>query len=781
MKKEYGHFDDGAREFVITDPLTPSPWINYLSNTRLTAFISQQAGGVLWYREPQQRRITRYYTLPAPGDRPGFYLYVRDEGTGTLWNPHYAPTCTKLDFFEARHGLGYSRFVGEKDGIRVSVKYFIHPSEEAFVWDVSVENVGKVEKKVTLSSYVEFGILEFARELYWCYLKNHIGFTFDPKENWVKYDYHVFEAPFTPAMFFSSTRTADGFDCSREAFCGRGGSLERPAMPLSGSEIPGGGHGCGAIGHRLTLSPGASESFGFTLGLADTWEEASKLNRRIKVPEAVAALAAYWDRKTGVFQVESPDPYFNRCVNVWSPLNCQVTMERTRDFSTDHVGVDGMRFRDTMQDTLAGANFAPELAEDRIRLVLASQAKDGSGNFNFYPYAPKQPTVSTTPHRCDNTVWPIMSVANLINETGNVAFMEERIPYRDGGDDTVYGHIVNGLKLIWKECGPTGLPTLFHADWNDGLAVFMDEEAESVMLGLQMIYALKLLRPFAERAGRTEDVAWCDEALKHYDTVCNSERIWDGKWYRRLLLKNGIILGSAKRKEGSIYLEPQVWAVMSGAGDEKGRSVACMDSVHELLDTPRGICICAPPYTGIPNPEDKLVGNAPGTGENGSIFCHANTWAIIAECILGRGDRAWEYYRKMVPAVICDEIGQDQWGREPYVFNSTILGPAQGKDFGKGGIGWLTGTASWMYIAGTHYLLGIRPELDGLRVDPCLPTHWHDVRVTRLFRGKTFTIHITRAGTGNTKRLTLNGHPVDGTLLPLSQCAADNAVTVRLG
>jgi cellobiose phosphorylase len=757
MKSTFGHFDDHAREYVITDPIPPQPWINYLGNTRLSAFISQQAGGLAWHIEPQQRRLTRYHWLPAPQDRPGFYVYVRDRTTGELWNPHFAPTCEPLETYECRHGLGYSQFTALRAGVRVDVRYFIPPGDDVLLWDVTVENTSGTAQALTLASYVEFGILEFMREMFWCYLKNHISFTFDPLENWIRYDYHVFEAPFTPAIFMTCTRPVDGFECSREAFCGRGGSLERPAMPLTGSELPGGGHGCGTLGVNLDLAPGGRERFAYVLGVADNWDRAKDLKRKFASPEAVdqafVELGAYWGRKTRVLQVNSGDAHFDRMVNIWAPLNCQVTLERARDLSTDHIGVDTLRFRDTMQDALAVATFDPEFARERIRMILATQANDGSGNFNFYPFAPKL-KVSLEPLRCDNTVWPIMTIANLVNETGDLSFFEERIPFRDGGDASVYEHVRLGLELIWARRGPHGLPTLFDADWNDGLAVFRDPKAESVMLGMQLVYAAKLFRDYALRLGRTAEVEWCDRVAGELTEILNSDAVWDGQWYRRLLLSNGQFVGSAMRPEGQIYLEPQVWAVMSGVGDFEQRGLMAMDAAYERLNTSRGLMICAPPYTGIPTPADPLVGNAPGTGENGSIFCHANTWAVIAECLLGRGDRAGEYFRKLLPSVAAEEVGQGHWGREPYVFTSTVIGPAQGRDFGRAGISWLTGTASWAYIAATQYILGIRPTLEGLQVRPCLPSNWPDVKVERRFRGQMHTLNLRKDGLlENKKRL----------------------------
>jgi cellobiose phosphorylase len=751
MKPTFGHFDDPAREYVVTDPLTPLPWINYLGNTRLTAFVSQQAGGLVFHKEPLTRRISRYHYLPAAQDQPGFYLYVKDHGTGSLWNPHFGPTSAALGSYECRHGLGYTRFIASRDGVEVSLRLFIPPGDDVMLWDVSATNRSKEVKKLTLSSYLEFGLLEFAREAFWCYLKNQIGFTYDATANWIQYDYHVFQAPYTPAVFFSCTRKVDGFDTSRAAFCGRGGSLERPQALVgdgfTSSQIPAGGHGCGAMGVDLVLAPGATERFAYMLGVADDWRQAADLKTKFSsipaVDSAFASLQREWERKTSLFQAETADADVNRFVNVWNPLNCQVTLERTRDISTDHMGLDGMRYRDTMQDALAMANIDPEFAKERIRLIFAAQGRDGSGCFSFYPYAPKQ-RINEEPRRSDNTVWPIMTVANLVNETGDLSFFEERIPFRDGGEASIYEHILIGLEYIHARRGPHGLPLLAHADWNDGLAVFHDENAESVMLGMQLVHAAKLFREFAARLDRCRDVDWCDAVIAELDECLNAEPVWDGEWYCRLLLSNGMRIGSRTRPQGKIYLEPQVWSVISGIGRD-GRGRMAMDAAHKLLNTRRGLMIHTPPYTGIPNPEDPLTSNVPGTGENGSIFCHAMTWAIIAECLLCNGDRAFEYYRKLLPSVAANEEGHEHWGREPYVFASSVIGPAQAADFGRGGISWLTGTASWAYIAATQYLLGIRPTFDGLEVKPCLPSHWTGAKVSRRFRGKTYRIELNNA------------------------------------
>ena len=742
---EYGHFDDAAGDFVITDPLTPSPWINYLGNRRLHAFISQQAGGLCWYKEPQTRRLTRYHWLASPPDRPGFYLYVKDHRTGALWNPHYAPVGVAPDRFVCRHGPGETTFESERDGLAVSVRYFIPPGQDVLLWDVAVANRTDAERTATLASYVEFGLLDAARELWWCYLKNQVGFDFEAERNWIRYDYHVFEAPYAPAIFMSCTEPVSGFECSRDAFCGKGGSLERPAALLdrrwTGSQLPGGGHGAGALGVEVKLAAGETRRLGYLLGVAPDWKQAKALREAFaNLPafdRAAEELRAFWRERTSVVRVQSGDPQVDRMINLWNPVNCEVALNLARSISTDHMGTDGLRFRDTMQDALAMTILDPDRAAERIRLVLSFQGRDGSGVFAFWPDSPDR-RFSLHPHRCDNTVWPVLTVHSLLGETGDPAFLREVVSFRDGGEGTVYEHLRLGLRHIDERRGPHGLPLLFHADWNDSLAVFRDECAESVMLWMQMVHAANLLAELAGPAGHPEDQAGYRVMAEHYRAVLNSDAVWDGNWYARLLLSNGKRLGSAARAQGRIYLEPQAWSVISGVGDFEGRGRRAMDAAREHLHTTRGLMICAPPYTGIPEPTDRLVGNVAGTGENGGIFCHAHVWAIMAECLLGRGDRAYEYYRTILPGVAAEEGGQDQWGREPYALNSTVLGPARGPDFGRGGISWLTGTSSWLYWVATRYLFGLRPGPDGLIVQPCLSAQGAPVTVTRRFRGRVY-------------------------------------------
>jgi cellobiose phosphorylase len=747
--KSFGHYDPSGNAYVITDPATPRPWINYLGNRRLRAFVSQNAGGLLWHEQPYSGRITRYHYTAAPGDRPGFYLYVRDRRTGQVWNPHFAPTCTALDSFECRHRPGRSEFVARKDSIEVSISYGIPPQDDVLLWQVQARNMGDKSADIQLVSYMEFGLLEFMREaLGWCYLKNQFSLHYDPDLQAIRYDYHVFEAPSSPTMLFACTEPPAGWECSRDAFIGQTGSYERPLAlqsghELSNSDLPLGGHACAVEGVDLELAPGTARSLGFVFALADTWPEAEALRARYRTAEAVAEgikqIDGFWKERLERTVVETSDPVFDRAVNTWIPYNSIVGLDLARTISTDHMGTDGLRYRDTTQDAIAVANVDPEFALLRMRQVFATQTPEGGGCFSFFPDDNRP--ISDNPRRCDNTVWQIYTIHNLIAETGRMELLDEEIPYRDGSVGTVYEHILIGLKYIYERRGPNGLPTLYHADWNDGLALFQDESAESVMLGMQLVYSCKLFKEIAVLRQAGDDLAWCDRVIDELTAILNSDKVWDGRWYRRLLLSNGKVLGSAANRQGRIYLNPQSWAVISGVGDFEGRGRIAMDAVAELLDTEAGLQILAPPFKGIPEPEDPPLGSNPGIGENGGIFCHANTWAVIAECLLGRGDRAWKYFRQILPEVVSEKFGADHYQREPYVFVSSIIGPVSDR-FGEGGISWLTGTANWMHVAALHYILGVRPTLAGLQIKPCLPAALTQARVTRTYRGETHNIDL---------------------------------------
>jgi cellobiose phosphorylase len=630
---------------------------------------------------------------------------------------------------------------------------------------------------------VEFGLLEFMREVIaWCYLKNHNAFRFDPATETIRYEYHVFEAPHTPKMAMGCSGELSGFTCSREAFLGPTGSLRRPDAlaegALGGEELPLGGHGCGVLAREFHLEAGTGQDVTYILAVGDTWGQVDAMIETFRDPaesaQAVTAVRRFWSERLSRFQVASQDPIVDAFVNVWNPVNAMVACELARSISTDHMGLDGLRYRDTMQDALAVAHLDAEYAADRVRLVLAQQTAEGAGCFAFYPDSP-QPTCDQ-PDRSDNTVWPIYTVENLLAETGDLSLLAENVPYRDGSTGSVFDHLLRGLKYVHGRRGANGLPLLAHADWNDGLALFQDERAESVMLAMQMVSSCRRLAEMADRIGRSQEADWCRSAADGYDQAVNSDTVWDGRWYRRLILSDGTPIGSADRRQGQIYLTVQAWSVISGVARD-GRGKAAMDAVAERLDSECGLAILAPPFVGFPEPEDPPLGSNPGVGENGGIFCHANTWAIIAEALLGRADRAWKYYRQLLPPHVIDRYGVQHYQREPYVYVSSIVGPCSER-LGEGGISWLTGTASWMYEAVTKHLLGVHPTMDGLRIRPCLAGEGPTVRVQRRFRGCRYDIDV-QPGSGP-RSLLVNGEVQPGDLIrPAGQatCHVQSVVT----
>lgn len=744
-------FDPAGDACVITDPLRPRPWINYLGNRRLRAFVSHNAGGLLWFREPCSRRITRYHYTAPPGDRPGFYLYIRDRESGAVWNPHFAPTCTSLDSFACHHAPGRTRFEAKKDGVAVEVEYLIAPDDDVMLWRCRVVNERKTKAALQLTTYMEFGLLEFMREaLGWCYLQNQFSLHYDAECKAIHYDYHVFEAPESPAILFGSDTSADGWTCSRDAFIGFTGTLAdpealRPGCDLRNDDLPLGGHSCAVLGHDLNLAPDQSAERIYVLALAADKPAASDLLTRFAKREAweqaLESVDALWRERLGVARITTRDDLLNRAVNTWIPTNALTALDLARTISTDHMGTDGLRFRDTMQDALAAVSTDSEFAAYRIEQVLAQQSRSGAGCMAFFPE--ERRPVTTDVDRSDNTVWPAFTIHQFVSETGDYEWLDKPVGFRDGGEDTVYGHLKLGLEYILGRCGPHGLPMLFHADWNDGLALFGDPDAESVMLGMQMVYALKLLGSLAKINNRPGDVQWSREQARALTDTLNSDAVWDGGWYRRLLLSNGKTLGSEGNAQGKIYLNPQSWSVLSGVGDYEGRGRMAMRAAAEYLDTDSGLRILAPPFRGIPEPGDPPLGSHPGVGENGGIFCHANTWAIMAECLLGNADRAWKYFRRILPEALCAHNGVSRYQREPYAFVSSVVGPDSSL-FGEGGISWLTGTASWMQVAFWQYLVGLRPGLDGMEVVPCLPDALLPCTVKRRFRGRNFEISVDK-------------------------------------
>ena len=427
-KTQYGYFNDKDHKYVINNPLTPNTWINYIGNRKLTAFISQNAGGLMWYCDPQTRRISRYQYTATPPDQPGFYVYIKDKITGQIWNPHFAPTYNELDFFECHVSPGVTQFIAIKDHIKVELSYIIPPNDNVMIWNIKVNNIGKQKADLLVTSYLEYGLLEYMREfIAWCYLKNHFSLKYDKESNSIRYYYHVLGAPFTPCMAFGCTTQISGYECSRDAFLGRNGALGSPYSlsnkdQLSNSELPLGGHACNVIGVDLKLEPQESKEFAYIFALAETWDAVDSLlvkyTSKNALIQAFKSVNDFWSQRSEVIKINTSDPAVDRFVNIWNPYNAAINLELARSISTDHPGFDGLRYRDTTQDALAVANYDPDFTKQRMRQIFATQTKNGAGCFAFYPHEchdlafyPFSTPVREKPDRCDNTVWQIYTTS----------------------------------------------------------------------------------------------------------------------------------------------------------------------------------------------------------------------------------------------------------------------------------------------------------------------------------------------------------------------------------
>lgn len=770
----YGFFDNDKREYVITDPLTPRPWINYLSTERMGAFVSQGAGGAAWHVEPRSRRVSRYDYLGTPEDRPGFYVYVR-HADGTTWSPSFQPCQTPLDAWECRHGMGHTRFLARKGDVEAELRLFVPVSGEAMLWDLTLRNKGITKEDLFVSNYLEFSLFEYYKEvLGWIVLRNQIRFLHDPALNAIKYHYFVYEAPYTNPVFLSGSGAPVGFDCDRNRFIGRGRDTTNPVAvekgELSNSELPGGGLGVGCLGYDVALAPGEERRIVWNLGAAETWDEVDGVIRQYQdlanVDQAWNELEAYWNDFLDCLQVDIPEKDIEAMVNAWNPYGCHVTFHRDRDISPELPGLaSGVRFRDASQNCLSICSLAPQEASGKLAEILSHQRADGSAPNAYVPGADDSGDLHHGEERCDSVVWPPMAIYDYLAETGDFDFLDRKLPYLDEGEASVYDHMMAGMRQIARDVGPHGLPLLKGRDWDDHLGLFAEPGAESVMTAQNWCFAARLAKEICELRGNDEDATWLDAQIESYDRALN-EAAWDGEWYRQVLYDSDRIpLGSRARPENKIYVNTQSWAVISGTAPPE-RAALCMDKAREYLDTPFGLKFLTPPYTGIPNPEDPLVSNGPGLGENGGVFIQANCWSIIAETALGRGDLAYDLYRELAPPVVSETVGPDVYLNEPYMYCSHIVAEPDARQ-GMGNLSWLTGTVNWMYIAMTRHILGIRPTLKGLSVKPCVPSSWASFRVRRRFRGRMYDIRVENGNTGRVN-IEMDGKEIEGNVLPLA-------------
>jgi cellobiose phosphorylase len=772
---KYGYFDDEKKEFITTNPHTPTPWVNYLSNGTLHTMLSQVGGGVVFYKSPQIWRITKYRFNNLPVDRSGPYLYIKDTDTGEYWCPTYEPALVHPDKWKSAHGMGYTRFEAERCALSAELTYFIGSFENSLIWKLKLKNNSKSVKKIKLFAYVEFALMEYLREVSWqCYIKHQVSVRYLDKAGALVYKYGVDMQPKadeTPLVYFSADRKPDAYDGDRDEFIGSYNSESNPAaVEYDGCKNSTllGGDPCGALQFDIVIDPGKEETLNIFLGTGMSETEIEKSIENSREPDFVSKsfdrLNDEWRKYLGKFTCSLLDKDAERQINIWNPYQAQRNFLFSRNISYYATGtLRGVGFRDTSQDILAQIPFNIDTAKEKIKLLLKEQYKDGHANHSFYPIEGWDPVTSI---HSDDHLWPILTVWNIIIESGDLSFLHEIVGYYDDGEATVYEHLCKSIEFTKNHLGPNGFPLMLRSDWNDILIkVCRDGKGESIWTAMQFGIALERMSQMANLFGQLADVKEFKKLRESQKKLIN-EIGWDGKWFRRAVMDDGRFLGSEVHDEAKIWLNSQTWAVMSGMVD-KEKGYTAMNSVKEMLDTGLGIKKIHPSITTFPDPKDPLTNYNPGTGENGSIFCHANTWAIIAECMLGRGDLAYKYYRQLIPNVAMDKAGSWRYKAEPYAYASNLFGPESDK-FGLANVSWLTGTAAWMYIAATQYILGVRPCWQGLVIDPCIPAEWEKISIEREFRGCRYYINIKNESGSFTgvKSIIVDGNILSENVIP---------------
>ncbi|GEL94127.1 GH36-type glycosyl hydrolase domain-containing protein [Cellulomonas composti] len=814
----YGHFDDDAREYVITTPHTPYPWINYLGSERFFSLLSHQAGGYSFYRDAKMRRLTRYRYNNVPADAGGRYLYVHDEGD--VWTPSWLPVKADLDHFEARHGLGYSRITGERRGLRVETTFFVPLGEDAEVQKVTVTNTSDAYKSVTLFSFVEFCLWN-AQDDQTNYQRNlsigEVEVEQDSPHGSAIYHRTEYRERRDHYAVFAVNARADGFDTDRDTFVGPYNSLGEAAVPRAGESagsVASGWYPIGSHSVVVSLAPGESRELVYVLGYLENPDEekwaddahqvvnktgAHALLGRFataqQADDALAALQAHWTGLLSTYSVTSGDDKLDRMVNVWNQYQCMVTFNMSRSASYFETGIGrGMGFRDSNQDLLGFVHLIPERARERIVDIASTQFPDGSAYHQYQPLT-KRGNNDIGSGFNDDPLWLIAGVAAYVKETGDFSILDEPVPFDNepGSEVPLFEHLTRSFEFTVDNLGPHGLPLIGRADWNDCLNLncfsttpgesFQTTEnqaggaAESVFIAAQFVLYGEQYAELAERRGLDEAAARARSLVGQMREAVLTHG-WDGRWFLRAYDYYGDPVGTDAHDEGKIWIEPQGFAVMAGIGVESGAAAQALDSVGELLATDHGMVLQYPAYTTYQIRLGEVSTYPPGYKENGGIFCHNNPWVIIGETMLGRGERAFDYYKRITPAY--REDISDVHRLEPYVYAQMIAGK-QAVRHGEAKNSWLTGTAAWNFVAVSQHLLGVRPDYDGLVVDPQIGPDVPRFTVTRAARGATYVIEVTNGGApGARGRLVVDGVPMTGNLVPYAPAGATVHVQVTV-
>jgi cellobiose phosphorylase len=805
----FGHFDDDRREYVITRPDTPLPWINYLGTERLFSIVTNTGGGYAFFRDARMRRLLRYRYNDVPEGTGGRFLYLRDEA-GVWWSPTGRPARAALEDLTCRHGLGSSTISSVYRGIEAAVTYFVPPGADVEVWRIRLTNRRPRPAGLTLFPAVEFALWD-AWDDQANFQRNYSTGEVAVIDGVV---YHVTEYRERRNHFssFACSEPAAGFDTDRRAFLGNGRGWDAPEAVERGTASGSIAHGwspIAALQVPVGLGPDETRDVVVTLGYHENppdakWDDRGRVAvsaaRRVVaahldpagIDGMLEALAARWDGLLGALRVETPDEHTDRMVNTWNPAQCMTTFNLSRSASLFESGIGrGMGFRDSNQDLLGFVHMAPEAARERLADLAATQLPDG-GAFHQYQPLTKRGNDAVGSGFNDDPLWLVLAAAAYVKESGDPSLLEEAAPYANtpGTEAPIRDHLRRALQYTRDRLGPRGLPLIGRADWNDCLnlntfstepgesfqthAVGEGRVAESVFIAGLFVLASGEMAALEERFGDPEAARRCraDAAAMEARVL---EHGWDGGWFLRAYDAAGTPLGTAGSPEGSIFLEPQGMCPMAGIGLADGRAARALDAVEERLATEHGIALVRPPFSQYRPELGEISTYPPGYKENGGIFCHANPWAMIAAAKLGDGDRAFDWYTRINPSA--REARSDVHRCEPYVYAQMIAGP-DAPTHGEAKNSWLTGTAAWNYVAVTQWILGVRPDHDGLAVEPVLPSHWDGFRMTRRFRGAVYDITVER-GAGE-RAMTVDGAPAAGTVVPAAPPGRRVTVSVTI-
>ncbi len=824
----FGYFDDTNREYVITRPDTPLPWINYLGSEDYFGLISNTGGGYSFYGDARLRRLTRYRYNNVPLDSGGRRLYLRDNGPsaaapvgGQFWSPTWQPTRHALDDYVCRHGLGYTVIGSTYRGIEATVRYFVPLGEHLEIWQLELANRRQERADISIFSAVEFCLWD-AWDDATNYQRNlNIGEVEVDRSSGVIYHKTEYRERRDHFAFFACSSELAGFDTQREAFLGPYRGWDRPAAVERGESSNSVAMGWSPIGShhvRLSLEPGERRQVIFVLGYHQNPPESKfdppgsqqintatvrpiveRYRQADQVEAAFAALWARWDELLGVLQVGTPDADTDRMVNIWNAYQCMVTFNLSRSASYFESGIGrGMGFRDSNQDLLGFVHMVPARARDRILDLAATQLESGGAYHQYQPLT-KRGNDAVGSGFNDDPLWLVLSTAAYLKETGDAGILDEPVPFenRPGTETPLYGHLQRSLDYTLARLGPHGLPLIGRADWNDCLnlntfssqpgesfqtATTRDGQvAESVFIAGLFVLAAREMAAIARWRGLISDEQRYYEAAARLEAAVD-EHGWDGAWFLRAYDAFGQKVGSHECEEGRIYVEPQGMCIMAGIGLDDGRAARALASVDAHLATAHGLLLHQPAYTRYYLHLGEISSYPAGYKENGSIFCHTNPWIMIAAALTGDGARAFDYYRRINPSA--RESLSEVHRCEPYVYAQTIAG-RDAPTFGEAKNSWLTGTAAWNYVAITQWILGIQPTLEGLRVAPVLPPGWPGYRAVRIYRGVAYHISVMRGEEGLPQigpTLVVDGRPVDGDVVPLPPEGVDQVwVEVSLG